>query len=107
MCLGVYGRVLGVTGELAVVDFGGGLTKEVLVGVEDVKGGDYVVVHAGVIVSRLSEKDFAQVFSILEEAARRIGENNQEAMKYLERIRVRLKEKTEATHLAGGDVDRP
>lgn len=95
MCLGVYGRVVKVEGDLAVVDFGGGLTKEVLVGVESVEWGDYVVVHAGVIVSRLSEKDFSLVFNYLEEAARQLGERNQAALDYIERIKGRLREKTE------------
>ncbi|MCS7146391.1 MAG: HypC/HybG/HupF family hydrogenase formation chaperone [Nitrososphaerota archaeon] len=92
MCLGVYGRVLKTDGELAVVDFGGGLIKDVLVSVEDVREGDYVVVHAGVIVSKLSEKDFMEVFNHIEEAVLKLAQSNIDASSYLERIRSRLAE---------------
>ncbi|MEM2067810.1 MAG: HypC/HybG/HupF family hydrogenase formation chaperone [Nitrososphaerota archaeon] len=92
VCLGVYGKVLRVDGELAVVDFGGGLTKDVLVGVEDVREEDYVVVHAGVIVSRLSEKDFTAVFDFIEEAAKHLAQSKSEAATYLAQIRSRLEE---------------
>lgn len=92
MCLGVYGKVVRIEGELAVVDFGGGLAKDALIGVEEVKEGDYVVVHAGIIVSRLSEEEFMEVFQYVEEAAKRLAQFESGAAKYLESIRTRLEE---------------
>ncbi|AEM39254.1 hydrogenase assembly chaperone hypC/hupF [Pyrolobus fumarii 1A] len=52
--MGVPGRVVKILEEgLALVDFGG-IQREVDVSfIPDVKPGDYVVVHAGVAVSRL------------------------------------------------------
>ncbi|MEM0482212.1 MAG: HypC/HybG/HupF family hydrogenase formation chaperone [Nitrososphaerota archaeon] len=92
MCLGVYGRVVRVEGELAVVDFGGGLTKDALVGIEEVRGGDYVVVHAGIIVSRLSEEEFTEVFRYVEEAAKQLAQTESRVAEYLESMKMRLEE---------------
>lgn len=92
MCLGVYGKVLRVEGELAVVDFGGGLTRDALVGVEEVREGDYVVVHAGIIVSRLSEEEFEEVFRYVEEAVKQLAMIESRAAEYLESMKMRLKE---------------
>ncbi len=92
MCLGVYGKVLRVEGELAVVDFGGGLTRDALVGVEEVREGDYVVVHAGIIVSRLSEEEFEEVFRYVEEAVKQLAMIESRAAEYLESMKMRLEE---------------
>ncbi|GBC70756.1 hypothetical protein HRbin02_00526 [Candidatus Calditenuaceae archaeon HR02] len=90
MCLGVYGKVVRVEEELAVVDFGGGLTKDALVGVEEIREGDYVVVHAGTIVSRLSDEEFMEVFRYVEEAAKQLAQIESRAAEYLESIKMRL-----------------
>ena len=54
MCLGVPGRIVKLLGDgLAIVDFGG-IQREVDVSfIPDAKPGDYVVVHAGVAISRM------------------------------------------------------
>ncbi|GBC69373.1 hypothetical protein HRbin01_01071 [archaeon HR01] len=92
MCLGVYGKVLQVNEDLAVVDFGGGLVKEALVGVEEVKAGDYVVVHAGVIVSRLNENEFAEVFNHVSEAVQILASSGADVADYWQSIKTRLAE---------------
>jgi hydrogenase expression/formation protein HypC len=75
MCLGVPGRVIGIEERahgmtMGAVDFGG-IRKEVcLACVPEVKVGDYVVVHVGFAISRVDEREAAQVFSLL----RRLGE---------------------------------
>lgn len=57
MCWGVIGRIIDIKGEFqAVVDFGG-VKRDVLIGVEDVSIGEYVLVHAGVIITKLTERD--------------------------------------------------
>ncbi|MCS6785159.1 MAG: HypC/HybG/HupF family hydrogenase formation chaperone [Candidatus Caldarchaeum sp.] len=69
MCLGVYGKVLKISDETADVDFGGGIVKTVIVAVDGLKEGDYVVVHAGVVVSKISRKDFLKIFEDIREMA--------------------------------------
>ncbi len=72
MCLGVPGKVtsiepnaLGMT--MGTVSFAG-LTKEVcLAYVPDVGVGDYVVVHVGFAISKVSETEAMEVFRYLEQ----------------------------------------
>ncbi|MGA7122186.1 MAG: HypC/HybG/HupF family hydrogenase formation chaperone [Polyangiaceae bacterium] len=70
MCLGVPGRVLGVTdGDLrmASVEFGGIVKQVSLAYVPEAHAGDYVIVHVGFAISRLDEAEAARVFSYLRE----------------------------------------
>jgi hydrogenase expression/formation protein HypC len=72
MCLGVPGQVtrieenaLGMT--MGTVNFAG-ITKEVcLAYIPDVKLGEYVIVHVGFAISRVSEEEAAYVFQALRE----------------------------------------
>ncbi len=53
MCLGVPAQVVELKegGKIAVVDFGGGVLREVDASFTPVRVGDYVVVHAGTIIA--------------------------------------------------------
>lgn len=72
MCLGVPGRVTKVeTNELGMamgtVDFGG-ITKEVcLAYIPDIRPGEYVIVHVGFALNRVSEEEANRVFEALEQ----------------------------------------
>lgn len=59
MCLGVIGKVIEKDDEkrIAKVDIGGA-TLVADASFEDVSVGDYVVVHAGVIISKSTEEDY-------------------------------------------------
>ncbi|NPA05384.1 MAG: HypC/HybG/HupF family hydrogenase formation chaperone [Crenarchaeota archaeon] len=60
MCLGVPGRVVRVREDgIAEVDFGGGFIHEVdaTTSPTPVKPGDYVIVHAGIIIARLDPEE--------------------------------------------------
>jgi|YelNatPaOPRAMG01_1025707.scaffolds.fasta_scaffold01598_6 hydrogenase expression/formation protein HypC len=61
MCWGVPARVLKLEEFKALVDFGGGIEREVLVAVEDLKVGDYVIVHAGVAISKVDKEEALKV----------------------------------------------
>ncbi|MHA1616299.1 MAG: HypC/HybG/HupF family hydrogenase formation chaperone [Candidatus Njordarchaeales archaeon] len=66
MCLGVPAKVLEVRDNQAIVDYGGGVKKTVdAFLVPDVKPGDYVIVHAGAIISKISEEDYREMIEIL------------------------------------------
>lgn len=75
MCLGVPGKVLEIReNELGMsmgsVDFGG-ITKEVcLAYVPEVEVGEYVIVHVGFALHKVSEEEAQEVFETL----RRMGE---------------------------------
>ena len=68
MCLGVPARVLRVKEDLAVVDYGGGVIREVDASiVPDIKPGDYVIVHAGIIIAKIDEEEAMEMIKALRE----------------------------------------
>ena len=56
MCLAIPAKVLEVNGNIAKVDFGQGVAREVNVMLVDAKVGEYVLVHAGYAIEKLDEK---------------------------------------------------
>lgn len=72
MCLGVPGRVVSLAPDATGMTMGkvnfGGITKEVCMAyVPDAAVGDYVVVHVGFAISKVSEEEAMQVFDYLRE----------------------------------------
>ena len=71
MCLGSPAVVLQVDYEnmAAVVDYGDGVPRTVIVGIsgERVKRGDIVIVHAGVVVSKISEEEVLEQVKFFKE----------------------------------------
>lgn len=88
MCWGVYGKVLEVSNGVIRVDFGGAV-KEVLSAIDDLSPGDYVIVHAGFIISKLSEEEFLDSFKYIREAAEKLvkeGEISAEELQEIDEI---------------------
>ena len=56
MCLAIPAKVLEVKGDVAKVDFGQGVSREVNVMLVDTKVGEYVLVHAGYAIEKLDQK---------------------------------------------------
>ena len=54
MCVAYPGRVVGINGRTAEVDFDGNLAM-VKIGLVDVNIGDYVLVHAGMAIEAMDE----------------------------------------------------
>jgi len=72
MCLGIPGEVLethdGAGGmRYGTVRFGGASREVCLEFVPDAVVGDFVIVHVGLALSRISPEDAAEVFGYLEE----------------------------------------
>jgi len=66
VCWGVPGKVIEVDGMYAKVNVGGTVV-DAIISVEDVGVGDYVMVHAGLIVGKLSEEEFLNNLALLAE----------------------------------------
>ncbi len=68
MCWATPGVVVEVRQEekIAVVDFGG-VKYEVFLGVDDVKPGDIVLVHAGLIISKVDPETLRETVELLRE----------------------------------------
>jgi hydrogenase expression/formation protein HypC len=56
LCLAIPAKILEVNGNIAKVDFGQGVAREVNVMLVDAKVGDYVLVHAGYAIEKLDQK---------------------------------------------------
>jgi hydrogenase expression/formation protein HypC len=70
MCLAVPGRILSIEGDDEMLRMGkvkfGGILKEIsLAYVAEASVGDYVLVHAGVAISRIDEEEAREVFELL------------------------------------------
>jgi hydrogenase expression/formation protein HypC len=67
MCLGIPARILKIEGSFADVEVGGIKKRISLDLVDDVKVGDYVILHAGFAIQRLDEDDAKETLSLLKE----------------------------------------
>jgi len=101
LCWGVPAVLLDVDAEkgIAKVDFGDGLAKEVLVGIssEELRKGDLVIVHAGVIISTIDEEGLIETYTLLSELLESSGESVDEHVRahyeYLLKLSRELKER--------------
>jgi hydrogenase expression/formation protein HypC len=70
MCLAAPARVLSVSGQTAVVDYDGVQTSARLETLgEPVQPGDFVLVHAGFAIQRLSPEDGEATLKLFDELA--------------------------------------
>lgn len=61
MCWAVVAKILKVNGDLGLADFGGGASKEIVIStIDDPHEGDFVLVHAGVALSRIREEELLE-----------------------------------------------
>ena len=72
MCLGVPGKVLSIEENahgmaMGTVSFGGVSREVCLAYVPEVKVGEYVIVHVGFAISRVSEEEAAETLKMLRE----------------------------------------
>ncbi len=62
MCLAVPGKILEIEGDNAVIDFGG-INRKANVSLVDVSIDDYVIVHAGYAIQKLSPEEAQETIS--------------------------------------------
>jgi hydrogenase expression/formation protein HypC len=75
MCLGVPGKVVEVTGAVALVDFAGVRRKVALDIVDEpVSPGDHVLVHVGFAIRRIAPEDLADTLAFFEAMTRDAAE---------------------------------
>lgn len=66
MCVAATGKVVRIDNEIAEVDFNGNIVRA-HTGIIDVKPGDDVLVHAGLIIQVMSKKDTDEMRKLFEE----------------------------------------
>ena len=67
MCLSVPALVLKIEGEMADVSVGGAVFKAGLMMVENVRVGEYILLHAGFAIQKLDEKEALETIGLLNE----------------------------------------
>ena len=69
MCLGVPAKILETGGGTAVVELGGVRREISVMLVDDVSVGEWVIVHAGFAIEKLSEEEAEQTLALFREIA--------------------------------------
>jgi len=65
MCIAVPGKVTKIQGDVATVSFGGSVRQANLELQEDVREGDYVIVHAGFVIRKLDEEEALETLELI------------------------------------------
>lgn len=68
MCLAIPGKIksIGKKTNIALVDFDG-IERDVNVSLIEAEKGDYVIVHAGYAIQKLTSKDAKEVLALFDE----------------------------------------
>ena len=66
MCVAAPGKVTQINGDTAVIDYNGNKVNAYK-GIVDIKIGDYVLVHAGLIIQVLPEDEAKNMLELFEE----------------------------------------
>ncbi len=67
MCLSVPAQVISIEGNIARVSVGGTIMNANLNLVEDIKIGDYILLHTGFALQKIDEKEAMETLKIFEE----------------------------------------
>jgi hydrogenase expression/formation protein HypC len=67
MCLSIPARIVSINGEMAEVSAGGSIFKAGLHMIEDAKPGDYILLHAGFAIQKISEQEAVETLRIIDE----------------------------------------
>ena len=68
MCLSIPAEVLSINGETAEVSIGGTIYKAGLQMLENVKVGDYILLHAGFAIQKISKEEAVVTLKLLRDA---------------------------------------
>ncbi len=66
MCLGVPARVVEITGREAKLDLAGNHLRASLDLLDDIKIGDYVLLHAGYAIQKIDEEEARKTLELIE-----------------------------------------
>ena len=67
MCLSVPAQIIKLDGEMADVSVGGTIFRAGVQMIENPSEGDYVLLHAGFAIERISEKEALETIRLIEE----------------------------------------
>jgi len=67
MCLSIPAKIESIDGDMAMVKVGSVTYKASLQLLDDVQVGDYILLHTGFAISKISEEEAAETLRIFEE----------------------------------------
>ena len=67
MCLSIPAKVVTISGDMATVSLGETVVNASLQLVDDIKIGDYILLHTGFAIQKLSKEDAEETFKLFEE----------------------------------------
>jgi hydrogenase expression/formation protein HypC len=67
MCLSIPAKVVNILGNMADVSVGGTIFKAGLQMVENVEVDDYILLHAGFAIQKISEEEAQETLKLLDE----------------------------------------
>lgn len=67
MCVGLAAKVVKVKGNIALVDASGARRQVSAELIENLDSGDYVMVHAGTAIAKISSDDIEETTELLED----------------------------------------
>jgi hydrogenase expression/formation protein HypC len=67
MCLAIPAKIVSIKEDMAKVNFGDNVLRDVNVTLVDAKTGDYVLVHAGYAIQVLDEKEALETINLWKE----------------------------------------
>ncbi|NQU87542.1 MAG: HypC/HybG/HupF family hydrogenase formation chaperone [Mariniphaga sp.] len=70
MCLSIPAKVISIEGDKAKVRLGGAEINAALHLLEDVKVGDYILLHSGFAIQKIDEKEAMETIKLLNEISK-------------------------------------
>ena len=67
MCLSIPAKILSIDGNMARASVGGAIVNTSLHLVEDLQPGDYVLIHTGFALQKISEEEALETIRIIRE----------------------------------------
>ncbi|RJP95089.1 MAG: HypC/HybG/HupF family hydrogenase formation chaperone [Desulfobacteraceae bacterium] len=74
MCLAIPSKIVSIEGNTAIIDVDGVRRQASLMLLDDIKTGDYVIVHAGYAIHKLDEASALESLELLREAFAQAGD---------------------------------
>ena len=74
MCLSIPAKIVSINGTMAEVSAGGAIFSAGLHMIENARVGDYVLLHAGFAIQKISDKEAEETLRLLEEMNNSLNE---------------------------------
>lgn len=77
MCLAIPAKIVAIQGDVAKVDFGEGVLREIIVSLVEAKIGEYVLVHAGYAIELIDREQALESLRLWDEILKTAQSTNE------------------------------